>query len=249
MIAAIHQPNFMPWTGYFHKIAQVNEMIFFDSVAISNGKTWTSRCKILLHGTEHWLTLPIHKAGRGGQRICDVQLMDFTQNWHKTLTTIRHAYHRAPFFDAVFPFLVDLKQEKFHLLSDFNCFFIQAVVQNLGLPPIRFHRSSSKQELMNSSDLKTDYVVRTCEAFNIKNYLSGKGNSVGFLELEKFKNVGVQINFQDFTHPIYPQPQTGGQFVKGLSILDMLMQLGWEGSFEALMSPELVDDESLILAY
>ncbi len=237
MIAAIHQPNFMPWVGYFHKISQVDEMIFFDSVAISNGKTWTSRCKILLHGTEHWLTLPVLKAGRGGQRICDVQLVDFAQNWHETLTTIRHAYHRAPFFDDIFPFLVSFKTENFQLLSDFNCFFIESVAHNLGFTHVRFHRSSSKQVLMDTSDLKTDYVVLTCKAFNVKNYLSGKGNSVGFLELEKFEKAGIQIDFQDFMHPIYNQPQTNGQFVNGLSILDMLMQLGWEGTSAALMSP------------
>lgn len=249
MYAAIHQPNFMPWSGYFHKIAQVDEMIFFDSVAISNGKTWTSRCKILLHGTEHWLSLPIHKAGRGGQRICDVELIDFTQNWHKTLTTIRHAYHRAPFFDDVFPFLVSLKSEKFHFLADFNCFFIESVVHHLGFDHVRFLRSSSKPELMNTSDLKTDYVVKTCVAFNIENYLSGKGNSVQFLELEKFEKANISIDFQDFTHPIYTQPQTGGQFIKGLSILDMLMQLGWEATSEALVTAVTAEQESLFLEY
>jgi hypothetical protein len=247
MYAAIHQPNFMPWVGYFHKIAQIDEMIFFDSVAISNGKTWTSRCKILLQGTEHWLTLPIHKSGRGGQRICDVELMDFTQNWHKTLTTIRHAYNRSPYFDEIFFFLASFSNEKFHFLADFNCSFIQAVVYELGLNPIKFHRSSSKRVLMNTSDLKTDYIVRTCEAFNVQNYLSGNGNSVSFLELEKFEKAGISVNFQNFRHTAYYQPQTNGQFVQGLSIVDMLMRLGWEGSRKALMSTQTKVQENLVL--
>ena len=249
MIAAIHQPNFMPWAGYFHKIAQVDEMVFFDSVAISNGKTWTSRCKILLHGHEQWLTLPIHKAGRRGQRICDVELIDFTSNWHKTLTTIRHAYHRAPFFDEVFPFLISFKTENFTLLSDFNCFFIESVAHNLGFDHVLFRRSSSKHVLLDTCELKTDYVVLTCLAFDIENYLSGKGNSVTFLELDKFEKAGINIDFQSFTHPTYMQPQTNGQFAKGLSILDMLMQLGWEGSSYALMSPTEKSEHDLVLAF
>ncbi|MBL7816365.1 MAG: WbqC family protein [Saprospiraceae bacterium] len=249
MIAAIHQPNFMPWVGYFHKMAQVDEMIFFDSVAISNGKTWTSRCKILLHGAEHWLTLPTLKSGRGGQRICDVELIDFAQNWHKTLTTIRHAYHRAPYFDDVFPFLVSLKAENFHLLADFNCFFIESVAHHLGLEHVRFNRSSSKAELMNSSDLKTDYIVSTCLAFGVDNYLSGKGNSVGFLELEKFEKAGIAIDFQEFTHPTYKQPHTEGVFVKGLSIVDMLMQMGWELTSETLLSDEKSSFQQVLWEY
>ena len=248
MIATIHQPNFMPWAGYFHKIARVDKMIFFDSVAISNGKTWTSRCKILLHGNEHWLTLPIHKAGRTGQRICDVELVNFAQNWDKTLATIQHAYRRAPFFDEIFPFLVSLRSERFHLLADFNCFFIESVAYHLGFHHVHFYRSSSKPELMSSFDLKTDYIIQTCEAFNIKNYLSGSGNSTTFLELEKFDKAGISIDFQNFIHPTYTQ-QANSQFVSGLSTLDMLMQLGWEAASEALMLPNLREKENLLLSY
>ena len=84
-LSAIHQPNFLPWMGYFAKIAAVDTFILFDSVAMSNGKTWTSRSQILVNGQPHWLTLPIKKSGRSGQRICEVELLDFVQNWRKIL--------------------------------------------------------------------------------------------------------------------------------------------------------------------
>ena len=223
--SAIHQPNFLPWMGYFHKIATVDTFIFFDSVAMSNGKTWTSRCQILVKGTPQWLTLPVLKSGRSGQRICEVELLDFTQNWRKTLKTMRHAYGKAPHFDAIFPFLENFEKENFALLADFNAQFIEAVSLNLGFKT-QFVRSSSKPELMQSSDLKTDYIVQTCSAFDVKNYVSGRGGSLLFLEKEKFENAGISIDFQGFTAHPYAQTNTT-EFVSGLSIIDVLMHCGW----------------------
>jgi WbqC-like protein family len=230
--SAIHQPNFLPWMGYFSKIATVDTFIFFDSVAISNGKNWTSRCQILVNGKAHWLTLPVLKSGRGGQRICEVELLDFEHNWRKTLKTVRHAYRKATHFDTIFPFLENFEKENFTLLADFNCRFIESLSHELDLKT-QFFRSSSKPELMQSSDLKTDYIVQTCQAFDVKNYISGRGGSLLFLEKEKFEEVGIPIDFQGFIGKKYPQLNTS-EFVSGLSIIDSLMNCGWQETGESL---------------
>jgi WbqC-like protein family len=225
LLSAIHQPNFLPWMGYFSKIAKVDTFIFFDSVAMSNGKTWTSRSQILVNGQTHWLTLPVLRKGLSGQRICEVELLDFNQNWRKTLKTLRHAYGRAAHFDAIFPFLEKFEKENFTHLADFNCHFIESVSRELGLMT-QFIRSSSKPELMESSDLKTDYIVQTCLAFGIKNYVSGRGGSLQFLEQEKFVDAGITIDFQGFAQKNYTQLNTI-EFIGGLSIVDVLMNCGF----------------------
>ena len=224
--SAIHQPNFLPWMGYFSKIATVDTFIFFDSVAMSNGKTWTSRCQILVNGKAHWLTLPVLKSGRGGQRICEVELLDFAHHWRKTLKTLRYAYGKAAHFDVIFPFLENFEKENFRFLADFNCQFIQSVCHELGLKTQLF-KSSSKSELMQSSDLKTDYIIQTCQVFDVKNYISGRGGSLLFLEKEKFEQSDILIDFQGFTPKNYPQLNTF-EFVSSLSIIDVLMNCGWQ---------------------
>jgi hypothetical protein len=224
--SAIHQPNFLPWMGYFSKITRVDTFIFFDSVALSNGKTWTSRSQILVNGQTHWLTLPVRTKGLSGQRICEVELVNFNQNWRKTLKTLRHAYGRAQYFDAIFPFFEKFEKENFTHLADFNCQFIESVSRELGMNT-QFIRSSSKPELMESSDLKTDYIVQTCLAFGIKNYVSGRGGSLHFLEQEKFAEAGIAIDFQGFLQKNYPQINTN-KFISGLSIVDVLMHCGWQ---------------------
>ncbi len=229
---AIHQPNFLPWLGYFSKIAAVESFIFFDAVALSNGKSWTSRTQILVNGEIHWLSVPIVRSGRTQQRIYEVELLDFTRNWRKILQSIRHAYGRAAYFKEIFPFLEGLDTTPFTLLADFNCYFIESVSRQLGFQTI-FKRASSKIELVHNNALKTDCIIDTCKAFEVTHYLTGKGGSLLFLELEKFKEASIQIDFHTFTHQKYTQFNTEA-FLNGLSIIDVLMNCGWKATAKIL---------------
>jgi WbqC-like protein family len=226
MTAFIQQPNFIPWLGYFSKIASAESFIFFDSVALSNSNTWTSRSQILVNGKSHWLSLPIHRVNRTGQKICEVELLDFKHNWNKTLRTIHHAYRRAPHFEAVYPFFENFYKENWQFLADFNCQFIESLCRKLDINT-HFLQASSNLELLRSTDHKTDYIIQTCQAFDIKHYLAGQGGSLRYLEKEKFDAVGITLDFIKFQSNIYPQLNTI-EFVKGLSIIDVLMNCGWD---------------------
>lgn len=37
MIVAIHQPNFLPWLGYFYKMLMADIFVFLDCVPFSKG--------------------------------------------------------------------------------------------------------------------------------------------------------------------------------------------------------------------
>jgi WbqC-like protein family len=230
---AIHQPNFLPWLGYFSKIAAVDSFIFFDAVALSNGKTWTSRTQILVQGKPQWLTVPIVRSGRAQQRIYEVELLDFARNWHKMLQTIRHAYSKAAYFKEIFAFLEGLEVTHFTLLADFNGYFITSVSRQLGYRT-SFGRASAKPELVASDALKTDYIIQTCQSFEGTHYVAGKGGSLLFLEVEKFQKARIHIDFHTFTPCEYKQFNTS-EFINGLSIIDVLMNCGWEQTAKNLI--------------
>ena len=234
MISAIHQPNFMPWLGYFDKIRQSEQFIFFDSVALSNGKTWTTRTKISLNKQEHWLTMPVKKSGRSGQKICDVEMLDHPLHWSKLLKTVFIAYKKAAYFDETYTFLRDFEAFDSPFLADFNIHFIQKTSQRLFENPPLFRRASHKPQLLAAESLKTDYIIDTCRAFEVQHYLAGQGQSLEFLQTALFRQNGIQLAFQHFSHPIYEQKQP---FLRGLSIIDALMHLGFEGSSQ-LLSPQ-----------
>lgn len=213
-------------------------MILFDSVQISSGKSYTSRVKILVNGKEQWLSLPVKKAGNFGQKICETELLDFKINWRKNLGTLKQAYAKTPFFKEVYPLLESYLPEEHQYLSKFNTDLIKKITKALGREDIVFLNASDKPELMASDSLRTDYIIDTCKAFGVKNYLTGRGSSLTFLEEEKFKECGINLSYQDFKHPVYKQPGTD-TFVPGLSIIDTLMNLGFEQTSKILHEKEL----------
>ena len=60
MTTVIHQPDFMPWMGYFNKIQNSDLLIHLDDVQFSR-RGWTHRDKIRIHNNHTWLTIPIEK--------------------------------------------------------------------------------------------------------------------------------------------------------------------------------------------
>ena len=58
-------------------------------------------------------------------------------------------------------------------------------------------------------------------------YLCG-GGAVGYQKDEVFESSGINLLYQNFLHPAYPQ-FTSNEFVSGLSVVDALMNLGFEG--------------------
>jgi hypothetical protein len=48
MTIAIHQPNYLPWLGYFYKIYASDVFVFHDAVEFSKA-SYTKRCKIRMH--------------------------------------------------------------------------------------------------------------------------------------------------------------------------------------------------------
>ena len=75
---SLHQPNFLPWLGFFDKMAKSDVFVIFDDVQFPRGKTYTSRTRIV-NGEPRWLTVPIKKKSRM-LKINETEI-DNTQAW------------------------------------------------------------------------------------------------------------------------------------------------------------------------
>ena len=64
-------------------------------------------------------------------------------------------------------------------------------------------------------------------------YLSGLG-ARGYMQPDLFEAAGIEIEWQHFVHPVYPQPF--GEFIPYLSILDTLLNCGIAGTRDLLWS-------------
>ena len=92
MIAAIHQPNFFPWLGYFRKMVVADKFVFLDAVQIiKKGGSWANGVKVLVNGDGKWITVPILR-GHGVQNINQVIINNSVPWQKKVIKTIKQNY-------------------------------------------------------------------------------------------------------------------------------------------------------------
>ena len=59
MRLVIHQPNFLPYVGFFHKLSLADTFVMMDNTQYD--KKFTNRNKIKIPDGWSWLTVPINK--------------------------------------------------------------------------------------------------------------------------------------------------------------------------------------------
>jgi len=221
---AIHQPNYIPWLGYFFKLAHVDKFVFLDTVAYSSG-SFVNRNSIKTPTGPAWLTIPVLTSGRSGQLISQVEA-DNTHDWpQRHLTTLRCNYSKAPYFKETFALLephYTVRAGGRRDLADFNIDIISLIASYLGL----------KAQCVRTSELKisghkTDLILDICRAIGAKTYLAGMG-SKSYQEDHKFADAGITPIYSCFSQRSYPQ--RFGEFIGNLSIVDVLMNCGYLGT-------------------
>ena len=98
MIISINQPGYLPWAGYFDRIAKSDLHVVLDHVQFEKN-SFVNRNQILGQAGPFWLTVPVRTKGRfGNLSIANLEI-DTSQFWRrKHLESIRSSYSRSPFF-------------------------------------------------------------------------------------------------------------------------------------------------------
>lgn len=225
-VVAIHQPNFLPWLGYFAKMAKADTFVVYDSAQFpKTGGTWTNRVKLLMNGVGNWATMPIVRAYSGTRRT-DEMLIDDGSPWRsKLLKTVCQNYARAPYFEETFQLTESLINLPETNIARFNEHGIRAVMEVLGLTTPLVRASE-----MPVDGAATDALISMVREVGGTAYLSGDG-ATGYQENEKFTAAGLSLVKMNFAHPTYAQGATA-EFVPGLSTIDALMWMGPQATSE-----------------
>lgn len=221
MIVAIHQPNYLPWLGYFHKIASADIFVFLDDVQFPKG-SYTNRVQILSPAGAKWLTVPVKLSF--GDAISDATFA--TANWRAAhIDTLRGMYRATPAFKGVWPDVREMILSTLgNDLATVNINLVMGLAQRLGFG-CRFMKSS-EIKLTSASDDRL--VAITSAVAPGGSYLSGKGGAK-YQDPGKFRDAGLGFAYANFQHPVYeqiPHPGLSG-FVPGLSVLDSVFHVGW----------------------
>jgi hypothetical protein len=221
MIVAIHQPHFLPWLGYLHRMASVDAFVLLDHVQFER-RNYQNRTMIRMNGAAHWLTVPVLQRSQQ-ERIVDKEVnhRDGERGWGRQMSeTLRHVYGRAPFYREYAPAVQAVLETPRAKLVDVNQAGLDWLRAAFGI----------RTPLIRSSELavsgaKADLVLEICKALKADVLLAGMGGSRGYLDVARFAHNGIAIQWHDFQHPVYPQP--GPQpFVPGLSAVDLLFNCG-----------------------
>jgi hypothetical protein len=224
-LVAIHQPNFLPWLGFFDKVRRADVFIVMDNVQFSKtGGTWTNRVQWLVAGAPSWATMPIVRAYSGTRKIAEMEI-DNSSPWRDKLRkTLDLNYRRASHFNDVFPLFSGLLKNPTDKVVDFNLGAIKSVLGALNLNDSKLVLGSTLPVAGHSTEL----LIAMVRAVGGTAYLVG-GGAAGYQDDWMFEAAGLAIVAQNFQHPRYSQVGSR-EFVPGLSIVDVLMNIGCEAT-------------------
>jgi len=217
---AILQSNYIPWKGYFDMIAAVDEFILYDDMQYTR-RDWRNRNQIKTPRGVTWLTVPVRVKGKYYQKIKETEIdgMEWaTVHWNALVQN----YRKTPNFEEVAAWLKPLYTEKSYThLSLLNRTLIEAVCNYLGIKTLISNSSD-----YNLVDGKTERLVDICEQAGGTEYLSGPA-AKDYVGENIFCSRGVKLTWFDYAG--YSEyPQLWGEFVHGVTILDLLFNCGKE---------------------
>lgn len=229
MRAAIIQPNYIPWRGYFDIIRGVELFVFYDDVVFGTGKKWRNRNLIKTASGPRWLTVPLLR-GQGAKLIYEVQI-DYSQNWIDRHQRSLHAgYVRAPFWDRYFPKYAEIVGREYALVADLDIALTLWIMQELGIST----DTVRSRELGVPPGHKNWRPLMLLKRLGATEYVSGP-TAQAYTDGVLYAAQSVDVTYQSYYYE--PYPQLWGAFDDHLSALDLLFNTGPCASDYLVSSP------------
>lgn len=218
MILTAHQAGYLPWLGFFDKVAQADLFCNFDAVQYGS-KDWQNRNYIKTREGPLLLTVPVAGRDHMTKRLCEIEIVP--GRWtRKHMRSIEMAYRKAPFFEQHFAgvgAILDLYSEG-GLINELNTDLLRYFFRALGM----------QVAIVNAADYdfkgeKSALVLDMCIQLKATEYIFG-GEGESYADKAMFHDAGIQPRFQKYDHPEYPQLH--GTFSPRMSVVDLLMNCG-----------------------
>jgi hypothetical protein len=225
----IHQPDFLPYLGFFHRLLQADLYLALDHVQLvqHTSRAWTHRDKIKTRMGAAWLSLSVQKCPID-TAIANVALSPGKLWRTANLNLLTENYRRTSYYEMVFREIERVYEMPIDRLASFNMALIDLLCHWLGIGVESVH-SSELEPRGQKSEMVADLVA----SVGGTRYLSGIG-ARGYHDQAPFDQRGIEVVWQDFTHPVYPQQF--GEFVPYLSTIDALFNCGPEETIRLLRS-------------
>ena len=218
MKVTIHQPNYLPNAGFFHKILQCDCYVVYDTAQFVRSR-FDNRNLIKTNDTKVFLTIPITHDSHF-KPIGEARVNNATPWREKHWRTLEGAYRKAPYFDALAPALQAIYSTAPVTLPDMSLPLIRTLLDYFGW----------RGEIVRASELpldrslrSTDAIIDMLRAVRATSYLAG-ASSKKYLDEEPFTRNGIALEYHHCSPPAYQQ--LGRSFIPNLSALDLVFNEG-----------------------
>jgi hypothetical protein len=223
LIFSVHQPNFIPWLGFFDKIAKSDVFVVLDEVFIPRGTSVANKNKILTHNGILDLTLPISHP-KGNNRLTSYKEVNFVdeKSKFKILKTIQSSYCKTQYFEEVYFFIENI----FHAntFCELNINFIEELCKRFNI--------NTKIKLLSELEIdgtKNELIVEIGKKVESTIYLSGIG-AKAYNDVDFFNTNNINIIYQEYQPHNYLQYHSK-TFIEKLSVVDYLFNQGFQSPF------------------
>jgi len=217
MKVGLHQPQYIPWPGYFAKILYCDLFYYYDTAQYVKNSI-INRNKVLINGGGSYLTIPVTK-GRLAETIGEKRVVD--ERWkEKHRKTIAANYAKHPNFIELKMLVDEALNTDSEYLCEYNISFIKAVCEYLNIKTIIKYSSDYD---INKHYEPTKYIINIVKNEKGTEYVSGSG-ALNYLDRELFKDSGILLKCFNFISSPYSQ-KGNESFVPGLSIIDLVANL------------------------
>ncbi len=230
MKAAIHQPYFVPYIGYWQLIDSVDIFAIADNYNyIKQG--WINRNRILEQNTIRYYNLEVAHVSQN-RFICDHQLKPIDKD--KKIAQLKGFYGKAPYRNEGIELMDRVLSFEGDNLADFLYNSIQLICDYLKIGTKIVRTSDYPQD----PSLKfADRIFDYCHQMGADEYHNLIGGNKLY-SFEEFTAQGIKLVFVEAIPMEYPQSSSSFEF--GLSIIDVIMNNSQEQITELLKSRRLI---------
>lgn len=234
------QAYFLPYIGYFHLIDAVDKFRIYEHVSFRKS-SWIQRNRILDKGTRNplWINVPL-KDQSSHQKIKNIRI-DHSKGWQKViLKKIFLNYKKAKFFEEVHHSLEDIIKTQADDIHEYNSLTTMRLCKLLSIgTEIQFINDdcqSIEEQLVEGSgsldlEVKSQRIIQICKYEKAETYINPSGGTEIYDKTE-FKTHNINLVFMNSGQVNYDQ--FGMEFTPNLSIVDVLMHNGIEGTKEII---------------
>jgi len=220
MIIGIHQPNYLPYLGFFDKMMKSDIFVIYDDAQFEKGE-FQHRNRIRIYHGWKWLTVPVEKKHIP---INEIMIKNEVATWKGIRWADAHSkdimdnYKDTPYYSAYEKEIKRIYGKRYDMLVDLNMELIIFLIKAFDIDV----------EIVYSSELgftskSTERLVEIVETLGGDVYLSGpKGRD--YLDVSLFEKKGIRVEFQEFRHPVYKQRYEG--FEPNMAAIDALFSVG-----------------------